>query len=86
MHRCPSEYVFAISLSSGPVHFSARKSFRVPRIGADPFIEQKFEVRDVRWAPDGKGLVLMDKDMFCCAFEVSEGDEMHEADDDGDGD
>jgi len=46
--------------------------------------KQKFEVRDVRWAPDGKGLVLMDKDMFCCAFEVSDGDEMHEADGDGD--
>jgi hypothetical protein len=31
-----------------------------------------FETRDLRWAPDGRGLVLMDKDMFCCAFEVQE--------------
>ncbi|OBZ73284.1 WD repeat-containing protein WRAP73 [Grifola frondosa] len=33
---------------------------------------QKFETRDVRWAPDGKGLVLLDRDTFCCAFEVEE--------------
>lgn len=34
----------------------------------------KYETRDVRWAPDGKGMVLMDKDRFCCAFEVEEGE------------
>ncbi|KAH7885892.1 WD repeat-containing protein 8 [Phlebopus sp. FC_14] len=34
----------------------------------------KYETRDVRWAPDGKGLVLMDKDTFCCAFEVEDHD------------
>jgi len=33
---------------------------------------KKFETRDLKWAPDGKGLVLIDKDMFCCAFEVEE--------------
>lgn len=33
---------------------------------------QKFETRDVRWAPDGKGMVLLDDDTFCCAFEVEE--------------
>ncbi|KAG8219715.1 hypothetical protein J3R82DRAFT_683 [Butyriboletus roseoflavus] len=32
----------------------------------------KYETKDVRWAPDGKGMVLMDKDRFCCAFEVEE--------------
>ncbi|KAI6047767.1 WD repeat-containing protein 8 [Pisolithus marmoratus] len=32
----------------------------------------KYETRDIRWAPDGKGLVLMDKDTFCCAFEVED--------------
>ncbi|KIM66308.1 hypothetical protein SCLCIDRAFT_1153469 [Scleroderma citrinum Foug A] len=31
---------------------------------------KKYETKDVRWAPDGNGLVLMDKDTFCCAFEV----------------
>ncbi|KAF9244583.1 WD repeat-containing protein 8 [Melanogaster broomeanus] len=36
---------------------------------------KKYETKDVRWAPDGKGLVLMDRDTFCCAFEVEEGDE-----------
>lgn len=33
----------------------------------------KYETRDVCWAPDGKGMVLMDKDKFCCAFEVEDG-------------
>ncbi|KII93811.1 hypothetical protein PLICRDRAFT_49829 [Plicaturopsis crispa FD-325 SS-3] len=36
---------------------------------------KKFDTRDVKWAPDGKGVVLFDKDVFCCAFEVEEGDE-----------
>ncbi|KAI0274733.1 YVTN repeat-like/Quino protein amine dehydrogenase [Gloeopeniophorella convolvens] len=31
---------------------------------------RKFESRDVRWAPDGKGLALVDREAFCCAFEV----------------
>ena len=31
---------------------------------------EQFETRDVRWAPDGKGFILMDRDQFCCAFEV----------------
>ncbi len=35
-------------------------------------LESKFEARDIRWAPDGKGLLLVDKDTFCCAFEVNE--------------
>ncbi|KAF8078745.1 hypothetical protein FPV67DRAFT_1466293 [Lyophyllum atratum] len=35
---------------------------------------EKFETRDLKWAPDGKGLVLLDKDQFCCAFEVQEED------------
>lgn len=34
---------------------------------------KKYETRDVRWGPDGKGLLLMDKDAFCCAFEVEDG-------------
>ena len=33
---------------------------------------EKFESRDIRWAPDGKGIILIDKDTFCCAFEVEE--------------
>ncbi|KAF9270125.1 YVTN repeat-like/Quino protein amine dehydrogenase [Marasmius fiardii PR-910] len=31
-----------------------------------------FDTRDLHWAPDGKGLVLLDRDKFCCAFEVEE--------------
>lgn len=34
----------------------------------------RFDARDLRWAPDGKGLVLLDKDTFCCAFEVEDAD------------
>ncbi|KAH7912567.1 WD repeat-containing protein 8 [Hygrophoropsis aurantiaca] len=33
---------------------------------------KKFSTRDLKWAPDGKGLVLLDKDAFCCAFEVED--------------
>ncbi|KAH9968845.1 quinon protein alcohol dehydrogenase-like superfamily [Russula dissimulans] len=33
---------------------------------------KKFDARDVRWAPDGKGLLLVDRETFCCAFEVEE--------------
>ncbi|KAI0004214.1 YVTN repeat-like/Quino protein amine dehydrogenase [Russula compacta] len=33
---------------------------------------KRFEARDVRWAPDGKGLLLVDRETFCCAFEVEE--------------
>ena len=38
-------------------------------------IAEKFETKDLHWAPDGKGLILFGKDQFCCAFEVIEGDE-----------
>ena len=31
-----------------------------------------FETKDLRWAPDGKGLILIGKDNFCCAFEVED--------------
>ncbi|KAF8213169.1 WD repeat-containing protein 8 [Mycena galopus ATCC 62051] len=37
---------------------------------------KNFEARDVRWTPDGKGVLLLDtrpdKNVFCCAFEVKE--------------
>jgi len=33
---------------------------------------EKFETKDLRWAPDGKGIILIGKDNFCCAFEVEE--------------
>ncbi|TFK56980.1 WD repeat-containing protein 8 [Heliocybe sulcata] len=31
---------------------------------------KKLDVREIKWAPDGKGLLLLDKETFCCAFEV----------------
>ena len=36
------------------------------------FIEENFSARDIKWAPDGKGLILLSKEAFCCAFEVEE--------------
>lgn len=39
-------------------------------------VTAKYETRDVRWAPDGKGMVLMDKDRFCCAFEVEDSEDV----------
>ncbi|KZS93138.1 WD repeat-containing protein 8 [Sistotremastrum niveocremeum HHB9708] len=31
-----------------------------------------FQVRDIKWSPDGKTMVLLDKTDFCCAAEVKE--------------
>jgi hypothetical protein len=36
-------------------------------------VQVKFETRDVNWSPDGKGFILFDRDQFCCAFEVEDG-------------
>ncbi|KAG8714579.1 hypothetical protein FRC08_011727 [Ceratobasidium sp. 394] len=33
---------------------------------------QELNVRDVRWAPDGRGLLMVDSDTYCCAFEVDD--------------
>lgn len=33
---------------------------------------EEFETKDVKWAPDGKGLILLGKDQFCCAFEAED--------------
>ncbi len=33
---------------------------------------ERFETRELKWAPDGKGMVLLDRETFCCAFEVEE--------------
>ncbi|KAF8167781.1 WD repeat-containing protein 8 [Crassisporium funariophilum] len=35
---------------------------------------KKFDTKDLVWAPDGKGFILLGKDQFCCAFEVHEED------------
>ena len=42
--------------------------------GTYPFSEN-FQLRNVQWAPDGKGLLLLDRDIFCCAFEVEQDDD-----------
>ncbi|CCA69148.1 hypothetical protein PIIN_03047 [Serendipita indica DSM 11827] len=41
--------------------------------------EKRFACKEIRWSPDGKGLILMDKDMFCAAFEVVEGEDVSSA-------
>lgn len=33
-------------------------------------ILEGFETRDVKWSPDGKGFILLNKGTFCCGFEV----------------
>ncbi|KAL5641245.1 hypothetical protein ACGC1H_001658 [Rhizoctonia solani] len=33
---------------------------------------QEMAVRDVRWAPDGRGILLVDTNAYCCAFEVED--------------
>lgn len=57
----------------GPNEQWVSNYFSISRI-IDAFVA-KFETRDMKWAPDGKGLVLLDKEMFCCAFEVEDGAE-----------
>jgi hypothetical protein len=42
--------------------------------------QDEFETRDIRWVPDGKGLVLLDKETFCCAFEVEDADDAMQED------
>jgi len=39
---------------------------------------EMFETKDLRWAPDGKGFILLGKDQFCCAFEVSDTDDIED--------
>ncbi|KAJ3816063.1 WD repeat-containing protein 8 [Lentinula aff. lateritia] len=33
---------------------------------------KEFDTRNMSWSRDGKGLILLDKETFCCAFEVEE--------------
>lgn len=40
--------------------------------------ERRFSCKDIRWSPDGRGLILMDKDLFCAAFEVEGTDDEQE--------
>lgn len=35
----------------------------------------QFENRVIRWSPDGKGVALLGRDTFCCAFEVTNADD-----------
>ncbi|KZT01911.1 YVTN repeat-like/Quino protein amine dehydrogenase [Laetiporus sulphureus 93-53] len=35
---------------------------------------ERFSTHSIRWAPDGRGLILLDRDTFCCAFEVEDAD------------
>ena len=51
------------------LHTSSARSLAKANISTDDF-----ESRDIHWAPDGKGLVLLDKETFCCAFEVEDAD------------
>lgn len=37
-------------------------------------LTEEFKVMDIRWSPDGRGMVLMDAEVFCCAFLVANED------------
>ncbi|KAG9006338.1 hypothetical protein FRB95_003399 [Tulasnella sp. JGI-2019a] len=37
-----------------------------------------FKVMDIRWSPDGRGMILIDADAFCCAFFAAEEEEDRE--------
>lgn len=36
---------------------------------------QNFELRKVSWSPDGTGMCLHGRDVFCCVFEVAQDDQ-----------
>ncbi|PCH34697.1 YVTN repeat-like/Quino protein amine dehydrogenase [Wolfiporia cocos MD-104 SS10] len=36
---------------------------------------KRFATHYLRWAPDGRGMILYDRETFCCAFEVEEADQ-----------
>ena len=60
----PASKSFALALSG--FHFLTAVS------NAIAFITEQFDTRDFRWSPDGRGLILLDRDSFCCAFQVEE--------------
>ncbi|KAF7799243.1 hypothetical protein EIP86_010475 [Pleurotus ostreatoroseus] len=51
----------------------AREYFGSSGLATHPYRStEEFETRDLKWSPDGKGLALLDRDVFCCAFEVED--------------
>lgn len=36
---------------------------------------ENFVVSSLKWCPDGKGLLLLDKDLFCIGFPIEDGDQ-----------
>ncbi|RPD56789.1 WD repeat-containing protein 8 [Lentinus tigrinus ALCF2SS1-7] len=54
----------------GPSHLGPEEDAEVAECVGVP--AQKFEARELKWAPDGKGMILLDRETFCCAFEVEE--------------
>ncbi|KAF5385412.1 hypothetical protein D9757_005386 [Collybiopsis confluens] len=36
-------------------------------------VPAEFDTREISWSGDGKGLILLSKETFCCAFEVEDG-------------
>jgi len=47
---------------------------KVIELSSDLPMVVRFENRVMRWSPDGKGMALLDRDTFCCAFEVTDSD------------
>ncbi|KAF8930322.1 WD repeat-containing protein wrap73 [Dissophora ornata] len=64
---CGSGYIYSWQASL-EVYGGVIEAVEVPGEG--------FEVSSLKWCPDGKGLLLMDKEMFCVAFPIEE-DEQH---------
>ncbi|KZP33039.1 hypothetical protein FIBSPDRAFT_944004 [Athelia psychrophila] len=54
----------------GAEHEGERKGEEEARCIGVP--ARKFDTRDLKWALDGKGTIFIDRDTFCCAFEVHE--------------
>ena len=74
MNGCPKIRIRRKKLRSVLVFLlvSILKLWARPLISLNDYDVEKFQLRDFRWAPDGKGLLLLDKDTFCGAFEVTD--------------
>lgn len=71
-----SEFLFSFfSHLSHVTHWPSLEGNSIPILLTSMLVTEKFSTHLLRWAPDGCGLILLDRDTFCCAFEVEEEDE-----------
>ncbi|KAF9171424.1 WD repeat-containing protein wrap73 [Mortierella sp. AD010] len=71
----PSRIVWCCSGSSSVYSWRASSAVLGGIVEAIEVPAEGFEVSSLKWCPNGKGLLLLDKDMFCIGFPVEEDEE-----------